>query len=90
MINNRIVGEIDSPHVSQMAVVKKKRSNCIYVAYRKLNQIIITDPWYITTAKDLFQKLRQCQLFSRIDLSDWQTPVMEDIHKTAFIKGWML
>ena len=42
----------------------------------------------MTTAEDLFQKLGQCQFFSKIDLSKgyWQIPVAEeDIHKTVFV-----
>ena len=72
-----------------MVVVKKKNeSNRVCVHYRKLNRITVTDPEPITTAEDLFQKLGQCQFFSKIDLSKgcWQIPVAdEDIHKTAFV-----
>ena len=44
----------------------------------------------MTTTEDLFQKLGQCQFFSKIDLSYGyrQIPVAEnDIHKTAFVTG---
>ena len=89
MINTGIVSEYNSPYASPMVVVKKKDgSNRICVDYRKLNRITITDPGPMTTAEDLFQKLGQCQFFSKIDLSKgyWQIPMAdEDIHKTAFV-----
>ena len=73
-----------------MVVVKKKDgSNRVCVDYPKLNRITVTDPEPMTTAEDLFQKLGQCQFFSKIDLSKgyWQIPVAdEDIYKTAFVK----
>ena len=74
-----------------MVVAKKKGGfNRICVDYRKLNRITVTDAEPMTTAKDLFQKLGQCQFFSTIDLSKgyWQIPVAnEDIYKTAFVTG---
>ena len=45
----------------------------------------------MTTAENLFQKLGQCQFFSKIDLSKgyWRTPVAnENIHKTVFVTGY--
>ena len=91
MINTGIVRESNSPYASPMVVVKKKDgSNRICVDYRKLNRITVTDPEPMTTAEDLFEKLGQCQFFSKIDLSTgyWQIPVAhEDIHKTAFVTG---
>ena len=89
MISAGIVRESDSPYASPMVVVKKKDgSNRICVNYRKLNQITVTDPEPMTTAEDLFQKLGECQFFSKIDLSKgyWQIPLTdEDIHQTAFV-----
>ena len=74
-----------------MVVVKKKDgSNRICVDYRKRNRITVTDPEPMTTAEDLFQKLGQCQFFSKIDLRKgyWQIPVAdEDIYKAAFVTG---
>ena len=91
MINTGIVLESDSPYASPMVVVKKKDgSNRICVDFRKLNRITVTDPEPMTTAEDLFQKLGQCQFFSKIALSKgyWQIPVADkDIHKTAFVTG---
>ena len=91
MINTGIVRESNSPYASPMVVVKKKdESNRICVDYRKLNRITVTDPEPMTTADDLFQKLGQCQFFTKIDLSKgyWQIPVSdEDIHKTGFVTG---
>ena len=89
MINTGIVRESDSPYASPMVVVKKKDgSNRVFVDYRKLNRITVTDSEPMTIVEDLFQKLEQCQFFSKIDLSKgcWQIPVAdEDIHKTAFV-----
>ena len=51
---------------------------------------IVIDPESMTTAENLFQKLEQCQFFSKIDLSKgyWQILVAnEDIHKTGFVTG---
>ena len=90
MINTGTVREPNSPYASPMVVVKKKESNRICVDCRKLNWITVIDPERMTTAEDLFQKLKQCQFFSKIDLSKayWQIPVAdEDIHKTAFVLG---
>ena len=91
IINTGITRKSDSPYASPMVVVKKKDgSDRICVDYRKLNRITVTDPEPVTTAEDLFQKLGQCQFFSKIDLSkgNWQIPVAdEDIHKTAFVTG---
>ena len=89
MINTGIVREFDLPYAWPMVLVKKKDgSKRIYIDYRKLNRITVTDPVPMTTAKDFFQKLGQRQFFSKIDLSKgyWQIPVADkDIHKTAFV-----
>ena len=70
MINTGIVRESNSPYASPMVVVKKKDgSNRICVDYRKLNRITVTDLEPMTTTEDLFQKLEQCQFFSKISLS---------------------
>ena len=69
---------------------KKDGSNRICVDYRKLNRITVIDPEPLTKAEDLFQKLRQRQFFSKIDLSTsyWQIPVVEeDVCKTASVTG---
>ena len=92
MINTGIVRKSDSPYVSPIVVVKKKKdgSNRICFDYRLLNWITVTDLEPMTTAENLFQKLGQCQFFSKIDLSRWywQIPVAdEDIHKTTFVTG---
>ena len=91
MINTGIVREFNSPYASPMVVVKKKDGyHRICVDYRKLNRITVTNPESMTTVENLFQKLGQCQFFSKIDLSKgyWQIPVAdEDIHKTAFVTG---
>ena len=84
-------GIVCKPDLSPMVVVKKKDgSNCICVDYRKLNRITVTDPELLTTAKDLFQKFRQCQFFSKIDFSEsyWQIPMpVEDVYKINFMTG---
>ena len=91
MINIGIVLASDSPYALPIVVVKKKDGcNRICVDKRKLNRITVTDPEPMTTAENLFQELRQCQFFSKIDFSNgyWQIAVAEeDIHKTAFVTG---
>ena len=91
MIYPVIVRESDLRYASPMLVMKKKDgSNRICVDYRELSRITITDSEPITTAEDLFQKLRQCQFFSKIDLSKgyWQIPMAdENVYKTAFVTG---
>ena len=81
-INTGIVRESNLPYASPMVVVKKKNGyNHVCVDYRELNRII---------EEDLFQKLGQCQFFSKIDLSKgyWQIPVAdEDIDITPFVTG---
>ena len=66
MINIGIERESYSPYTSPIVVMKKTdRSNRICVDYRKLNQIALIDTEWMTTAKDLFQKLRLCQFYQR-------------------------
>ena len=84
-----IVKESSSPYASPLVVVKKKDGfNRMCVDYRKLNLVTVADPAPMTTAEDLFGKLRKCQYYSTIDLSIgyWQIPVAEeDIYKTVFV-----
>ena len=89
MMDTRIVRELSSPYASPLVVVKKKDgSNRMCVDYRKLNLVTVADPAPMTTAEDLFGKVRKCQYYSTIDLSKGylQIPVAEEgIHKTAFV-----
>ena len=91
IIKTGIVRESNSSYASPMVIVKMKNgSNCICVDYREVNRITVTDPQPMTTVEDLFQKLRQYQFFSKIDLSKdyWQIPVADKtIHKNSFPDG---
>ena len=91
MIDTGIAREFDSSYASPMVIVMRKDgSNRIRVNCRKLNRITITDPEPMTSAEKLFQKLLQCQFFSKIDLSKcyWQIPVADEgIYKMAFVTG---
>ena len=81
MINSGNLRESDLSYSSPIVVVKRKYgSNRICVDYRKLNRITVTDPEPMMTAEDLFQKLGQCQFFSKIVLSKgyWQIPVADE------------
>ena len=73
IINTVIVRESDSLYASPMVVVNKDGSNRFCIDHRKLNRIRVidrsTDPEPMTMAKDLFQKLIQCQFSSKTDLS---------------------
>ena len=75
MNNTRIVIESDSPYVresdlpivSSTVVVKKKDEfNRVYVDYRKLNRITVTDPGPMTTAENLFQDLDSANFSQRL------------------------
>ena len=89
MLDLGIIRASASPYASPIVIVKKKDgSNRICVDYRKLNKVTVADPEPIKTPKDLFQRLRKTNYFSKIDLRKgyWQIPVAEeDVKKTAFV-----
>ena len=65
-----IIWKLSLPYASPVVIVKKKDgSNRIYVDYRKLNKLTISDQEPIKTSEDLFQQLRKSRFFSDIDLN---------------------
>ena len=67
---------------------KKDEKNRICVDFKKLNKLTIADPESMTTAEDLFQRLRKSKYFCKIDLSTGyrQIPAAEvNVEKTTLI-----
>ena len=89
MLSLGIIRELNSPFAFPIIIVKKKNgSDRIYVDYRKLNKLTVSDPEPMTAAEDLLQRLVKSKYYSIIDLSKgyWRISVAEEnIEKTAFV-----
>ena len=88
MVEAKIIRPSRSPWSSPVVVVgKKDKSRRICVDYRKLNKITQTEKWPIPYPRDIFDRLRDSECFTTLDLKHgyWQIAMdKESIEKTAF------
>ena len=67
MLDLGIIRESKSPYASPVVIVKKSdESNRVCVDYRKLNKLTVFDPEPMPTAEELFQKIGNDKLSSKI------------------------
>ena len=76
-----------SPWGAPVLFVKKDGSLRLCIDYRRLNRVTVKNKYPLPRIDDLFDQLRGCQYFSKIDLRSgyYQMRVRDsDIAKTAF------
>lgn len=88
MMDLGVIEPSTSPYSSPVVLVRKKDGTCRFcVDYRALNKITIFDAEPIPDVDELFSRLAEDKVFTRIDLAKgyWQILVDPvDRHKTAF------
>lgn len=89
MLSMDIIETSTAAYASPIVMVRKS-DNSVRVCcdFRKLNKLTVFDPEPMTTADDIFVKLKGCQYFSKFDLSKgyWQVRMKEsDKCYTSFI-----
>lgn len=81
-----------SPWSSPMVPIRKPDGSVrLCIDFRKINQIIVPDPYAIPLIEDLLDQLGEAQYLSKLDLNKgfYQIPVDEkDQPKTAFCTPW--
>ena len=84
-----IIRKSDSPYASPVVVVKKKDgSNHIYIDFRHLNKITVTDPQPVPSPAESFLGMSEDKYFSKFDLTKGYHQIRvgpSDVHKTAFV-----
>ena len=88
MLKHGFIRPSDSPYGALVLFVPKKDGSlrsCI--DYRWLNKKTVKNKYPLPLPKELFDRLGQAKVFSKIDLKSgyWQMPIKpKDIHKIAF------
>lgn len=78
MLDMGVIEHSSSPYSSPIVLVKKKDGNVRFcIDFRKLNKNTIPDRETIPNPEEIFTKLSQSTIFSKIDLSKgyWQIPM---------------
>ena len=83
------------PHTAPQSCSSRKRTEAFgfVLNYHWLNKKTVKNRYPLPLPEELFDRLGQAKVFSKIDLKSgyWQMPVKpEDIHKTAFKTRWGL
>ena len=94
MLEHGFIRPSDSPYGALVLFVPKKDGGLRFcIDYRWLNKKTVKNRYPLPLPEELFDRLGQARVFSKIDLQSgyWQMPVRhEDIHKTVFKTRWSL
>jgi len=89
MLEKGIIQTSESPWASPIVIIPKKTEDLkIYVDYRPLNSVTVTDRYPIPNMQDQLKNFRTAKYFTALDLASgyWQVKMHPDDQvKTAFI-----
>ena len=88
-MNDRIIRNSNSTFASPAFLLPKKDGEvCLFIDYRKLNELTVKEQYPLPKITDIFNQLHGAKIFSQIDLNSGNHQIevaSEDKHKTSFV-----
>ena len=87
-----IIAPSTSPWSSPMVpIIKPDKSIRLCIDYRKVSNVMVSDPYYIPTVDELIGKMGKAKFLTKLDLAKgfYQVPVNPEFQdRTAFVTPW--